>query len=183
MKSCVFAACPYIRNVAVGGLVTFLLAACGGSDGSSSSGTSAAAGTSTSLVSPSVGFIDRSPAVASNSGSTGSTTAGSGTTAVASNGTASGSAPSQSASSGTATLDWTPPTQNSDGTTLTDLAGYTVYYGTSPGSLTQKVRITNPGLSAYTMTNLTPGTWYFAVTSTSSTGTESALSGVVSTRI
>ena len=39
------------------------------------------------------------------------------------------------AGSGSATLDWTPVTQNTDGTVLTDLAGYKVYYGTSRTTL------------------------------------------------
>jgi hypothetical protein len=58
-----------------------------------------------------------------------------------------------------------------------------VYYGTSAGNLTQSVKITNPGLTAYTLSNLPTGTWYFAVTSYSSTGIESSRSGVVSTII
>ncbi len=37
-------------------------------------------------------------------------------------------------SPGTATLSWTPPTQNTDGSPLTDLAGYRVYWGTSSGN-------------------------------------------------
>jgi hypothetical protein len=84
---------------------------------------------------------------------------------------------------GSATLDWTPPTQNSDGTTLTNLAGYTVYYGTSPESLTQSIKVTNPGLTAFTVTNLSSGTWYFVVTSYSAGGLESTRSPVVSTKI
>lgn len=32
---------------------------------------------------------------------------------------------------GSATLSWTPPTKNTDGSRLTDLAGYKIYYGTS----------------------------------------------------
>jgi hypothetical protein len=84
---------------------------------------------------------------------------------------------------GSATLDWTPPTQNSDGTTLTNLAGYTVYYGTSPSQLTQSLKVTNPGLTAYTVSNLASGTWYFAVSSYSSGGVESVRTGVVSTTI
>jgi hypothetical protein len=83
-------------------------------------------------------------------------------------------------SNGTATVDWLPPTENSDGTVLTNLAGYHLYYGTSAGNLTQKVLVTNPGLSAYTVSNLSPGTWYFAVSSYSSTGVEGARSGMVS---
>jgi len=76
-----------------------------------------------------------------------------------------------------------PPTENTDGSVLTNLAGYTVYYGTSPSSLTQSLKVTNPGLSAYTVSNLPAGTWYFAVTSYSSTGVESSRTGVVSTTI
>jgi hypothetical protein len=76
-----------------------------------------------------------------------------------------------------------PPTENTDGSVLTNLAGYTVYYGTSPGGLTQSLKITNPGLSAYTVSNLPSGTWYFAVTSYSSTGIESSRTGVVSSTI
>jgi hypothetical protein len=87
------------------------------------------------------------------------------------------------ASTGAATLDWMPPTENSDGSALTDLAGYTVYYGTSPASLTQSVKISNPGLTAYTMTDLPSGTWYFAVTSYSSSGVESIRTGTISTTI
>jgi hypothetical protein len=76
-----------------------------------------------------------------------------------------------------------PPTENTDGSVLANLAGYTVYYGTSPSDLTQSVKITNPGLTAYTLSNIPSGTWYFAVTSYSSAGTESTRSGVVSTTI
>jgi len=85
--------------------------------------------------------------------------------------------------SGVATLDWLPPTQNSDGSVLTNLAGYTVYYGTSPSNLSQSVKVTNPGLTAYSVTNLTSGTWYFAVTSYSADGIESARTSTVSTTI
>lgn len=76
-----------------------------------------------------------------------------------------------------------PPTENDDGSVLTNLAGYTVYYGTSPSNLSQSVKITNAGLSAYTLSSLSSGTWYFAVTSYSSTGVESTRSGIVSKTI
>ena len=36
----------------------------------------------------------------------------------------------QDAFSAEVTLSWDPPTTNADGTPLTDLAGYKVYYGT-----------------------------------------------------
>jgi hypothetical protein len=108
------------------------------------------------------------------------------TTVASNNKTSTNSSPpakSSNPSTGTATLDWMPPTENTDGSVLTNLAGYTVYYGTSAGNLTQSVKITNPGLTAYTLSNLPSGTWYFAVTSYSSTGIESSRSGVVSTSI
>src|SRR4029453_5899928 len=46
---------------------------------------------------------------------------------------------------GSATLSWTPPTRNTDGTTLTNLPGYRIYYGTSSGSLTRTGQSANPG--------------------------------------
>src|SRR5271165_5284322 len=65
--------------------------------------------------------------------------------------------------SGTATLQWVPPTENTNGTALTDLAGYTIYYGNSPDAVTQSVQIANPGIATYMVTNLSPGTWYFSI--------------------
>lgn len=76
-----------------------------------------------------------------------------------------------------AQLTWNPPVQNTDGSALTDLTGYKVYYGTSASSLTQVVTISSPSASAYTVTGLSSGTWYFAVTAYTSSGTESGLSG------
>jgi hypothetical protein len=213
MTNFAFAARSHSRNVVLCSLLTFGLAACGTDEATSSStaGTSASGSTS-SLVMPNVGFINRSlgdTSVAANTtgsaaGTSGATTqagATSPTTATATptttpapSGTSgSGSTPVASTdktttnpsnpSTGAATLDWTPPTENTDGSVLTNLAGYTVYYGTSPDGLNQSVKIANPGLTAYTMTNLPSGTWYFAVTSYSSTGVESVRSGVISTRI
>jgi hypothetical protein len=83
-------------------------------------------------------------------------------------------------SNAVAALQWIPPTENTDGSVLTDLAGYKIYYGTSAGALTQTVTITNPGLTAYTLTNLSPGTWYFVMASNSAAGVESAMTGVLS---
>jgi hypothetical protein len=81
-------------------------------------------------------------------------------------------------SNGGATLSWTPPTQNTDGTSLTNLAGYRIAYGTSSTALTQTIQVSNPGLSSYTISNLSPGTYYFAVRAYTSSGTESGNSNV-----
>jgi hypothetical protein len=78
---------------------------------------------------------------------------------------------------GSATLSWTPPTRNTDGSALTNLAGYRVVYGRSSSTLDQIVQIANPGVSTYTVTGLSSGAWYFAVRAYSSSG-ESTVSNV-----
>ena len=80
----------------------------------------------------------------------------------------------------TATLSWTAPTENTNGTPVTTLAGYTIQYGTSESALSQTVSINSPSTLSYTITGLTPGTWYFAVVAVAADGTQSALSGIVS---
>jgi hypothetical protein len=86
-------------------------------------------------------------------------------------------------SNGTATVNWTPPTDNSNGTTLTNLAGYQIHYGTTSTNLAQMIQVANAGLTSYTLTNLTSGTWYFAVTAYTSTGMQSSMSNVASKKI
>ncbi|MBX5463879.1 MAG: putative Ig domain-containing protein [Steroidobacteraceae bacterium] len=81
---------------------------------------------------------------------------------------------------GAATVSWTPPTRNTDGSTLTNLAGYHIVYGRSPDALTQTITINNPGITSYVIENLASGTWYFAVTAFTNGGSESALSNIVS---
>ena len=75
-------------------------------------------------------------------------------------------------------MDWTPPTENEDGSALVDLAGYTIYWGTTPGNYTSSVSIDNPGISRYVIENLTPGTYEFAATSYNSARVESVYSNV-----
>ena len=83
-------------------------------------------------------------------------------------------------SNGGATLTWTAPTTNTDGTTLSNLAGYRIAYGTSASALTQTVQVSNPSVTNYTIGNLSPGTYYFSVRAYTSNGTESANSNVSS---
>jgi Putative Ig domain len=84
---------------------------------------------------------------------------------------------------GSVTLNWSPPTHNTDGSTLTNIAGYRVVYGKSAGALTSTVQIANPGISSYVIDNLASGTWYFALKVYTSSGTESALTNVASKSI
>jgi hypothetical protein len=84
-----------------------------------------------------------------------------------------------SASIGTAAITWTPPTANTDGSTLTDLAGYRILYGVSAAQLTQTIQVASAGISSYVVENLAPGTYYFAVRAYTSGGAESVSSNVV----
>jgi hypothetical protein len=77
------------------------------------------------------------------------------------------------------TLSWSPPTQNSDGSPLMDLAGYKIYWGTTPGNYSRSVTLNNPGLTSYVVDNLVPGTYEFVATSFNTNGMESAYSSPV----
>ncbi len=84
---------------------------------------------------------------------------------------------------GQATLSWTAPDANTDGTPLTNLAGYRIYYGTSADVLDQVVEIPSVGLTTYVVANLGVGTYYFSIRAYNSVGAESALSNIVSDTI
>jgi Putative Ig domain len=84
---------------------------------------------------------------------------------------------------GTATLVWTPPTQNTDGTTLTDLAGYRVYHGTSASNLNEVIDSPGAGVTSYRFDQLTSGTHYFAITAYNLAGMQSAQSAIGSKAI
>jgi hypothetical protein len=107
---------------------------------------------------------------------------------TANDGVASASLPAFSLSvvqggNGSATLSWHPPTSNTNGSVLMNLAGYQIKYGTSSTNLSQTIQIANPGLTSYVVTNLTPGTYYFGIDAYNATGTQSRLSAVVSKTI
>lgn len=129
-------------------MLTLAVLAGCGGDGFDSSGTAAAAASSTGS-------------------STGSSSTGSGTS----------TSPAPPTST-TATLRWSEPTSNTNGTPLTNLAGYRIYYGTDAKNLDETVALSSPQDTSYAL-NLTPGTWYFAIKSVTSTGAESAMSDVV----
>ena len=87
------------------------------------------------------------------------------------------------ASSGSATLSWTQAMQNTNGTALTDLAGYRIYYGTSAGNLNQVIQLPGTALTTYVLSSLSSATWYFGMTAYDSAGAESALSNLGSKTI
>jgi len=85
---------------------------------------------------------------------------------------------------------WTAPTTNTDGSLLTDLASYLLYYGTStspcPGSSSVQVAAptSSPGpnqTTSFRLTGLSAGTLYnVAVTAVDALGNQSACSSVAS---
>lgn len=88
-----------------------------------------------------------------------------------------------STATGAATLSWSAPTQNTDGSSLADLAGYRVYHGTSANSLTDVADVPGATATSYTWGQLASGTHYFAVSAYTASGAESALSAVGSKTI
>jgi hypothetical protein len=77
---------------------------------------------------------------------------------------------------GTVKLSWQAPTRNTDGTPLTNLAGYRVHYGTAPGQYTESVQLPDPALTSVVIEDLAPAKWYFAVKAYNSAGVESDFS-------
>ncbi len=84
---------------------------------------------------------------------------------------------------GTALLSWTPPTQNTDNSALTDLAGYKIYYGTAPGSYSNSVTLVGTALSSYLIEELAAATWYFLITAYNSSNVESSYASEASKAI
>jgi hypothetical protein len=183
MNKQVSAARARINIVLLCSLVLSGLTACG-TESAAPQAHAAASGDGQTLIPTKVGLIDRSTGQPATPPKTANPISPP-TTAIAPPGGNGNTSPGHPPIkvNGSTTIDWTPPTQNIDGTALTNLAGYTVYYGSSPNQLTHSVKLSNPGLTAYTVSNLPPGTWYFVVTSYSSSGIESLRSGVVSTTI
>jgi hypothetical protein len=85
--------------------------------------------------------------------------------------------------SGSATLSWIPPTQNIDGTPITDLSGYHIYYGTNADALTSTITVNGGESSTYTVSGLSAGTYYFSVVAYNAEGVDSPESNLESKAI
>jgi hypothetical protein len=90
---------------------------------------------------------------------------------------------SQPPSAGIASLSWMAPSQNVDGSPATDLAGYRIYHGTSASALNDIFQVPGASNTSYTVSQLAPGTHYFAVAAYNTSGVESAMSAVGSKTI
>jgi Putative Ig domain len=83
---------------------------------------------------------------------------------------------------GTAALSWAAPVLNSSGSNV-ELAGYQIYYGNEPTNMTHVITISSVAETAYTVSELSAGTWYFAITAFDTAHVESNLSAIVSVSI
>lgn len=89
----------------------------------------------------------------------------------------------QQSAMGSATLSWQAPTTRTDGSPLTNLAGYRIRYGTSSGNYPNLIGIPNGGLTSAVIENLPPSTYYFVVSAYDTAGAESVNSSPVSKTI
>jgi hypothetical protein len=82
-----------------------------------------------------------------------------------------------------ATLSWDPSTTNADGTLITNLAGYKIYYGTLSNTYTGSIDVGSATCNtecSYTIEGLSPGEYYFTVIAYDTSGIESGYSNEVS---
>ncbi len=84
---------------------------------------------------------------------------------------------------GAATVTQAPPTLYTDGSVMTNLAGYRIRYGKTATSLTNVATVNNAGVASYVVEGLSPGVWYFAVAAYTSQGAESEDSQVVTVTV
>lgn len=171
--------------------VGLALSGCGG--GGSSSAASAVSTSAQSTAAATAAATAPAQSTPTDSGSTTSSTSGdkpgstsggkSGGTTSAKTGSGSTGGTTPVAHANTVTINWTPPTENTNGSPLTNLAGYDIHYGTSSGNLSQKIAVSNPGIATYVVSNLSAGRYYFAVAAVNSAGTESPLSSQVSATV
>lgn len=73
-------------------------------------------------------------------------------------------------------LSWSSPTARTDGSNVspTDIAGYKLHYGTSPGVYNKTINVGN--VKSYTLTSMSFNTYYIAVSAYDKNSIDSALS-------
>jgi hypothetical protein len=80
-----------------------------------------------------------------------------------------------------AKVSWHAPTSNVDGTPITDLTGFRVFYGKTAGQYSQSLLVSSPAITSVVIEGLaTSTTWYFATKAVTAAGVESDYSQEVS---
>ena len=91
---------------------------------------------------------------------------------------------SANSTQGSVTVGWVAPTANTNGSNLTNLGSFKIYYGTASKQYTQSAAVSSPSALSQMISALTVGqTYFFAVTAVSSAGVESSYSPEVSATI
>ncbi len=88
--------------------------------------------------------------------------------------------PAPPVASNSATLSWTAPIQRTDGSALTGLSGFKIYYGQISRSYSQTQTVAGGTATSAIVQNLAAGTWFFALSAIDSAGAESSQSAEVS---
>lgn len=83
-------------------------------------------------------------------------------------------------STGAATVTWVPPVKRTDGSALTNLAGFNIFRGPNSLSLLKIKSMLAANLDSYIDSPLPAGNYVYALTAVDDAGTESALSNVAS---
>ena len=77
-------------------------------------------------------------------------------------------------------LSWDAPTLNEDGSLLTDLAGYKIYYGESETNMDTSLSVTDPLQTSYTIDELSSNnSYFFCISAYNTQGKESECSEIV----
>lgn len=86
---------------------------------------------------------------------------------------------------GSVTLAWSPPVSDTDGSPLSDLAGFYIYYGTDSSEPVNLINDETGGVDTggFTVSGLAPGTYYFQVSAYTALGVQSAPSNQVSVTV
>ena len=87
--------------------------------------------------------------------------------------------PAAATTAGAASLSWSVPTTNTNGSPLTNLAGFVIRYGTSSTALEKQISIASPSATGAEVSNLSPGNWYFQVAAVNTANVEGQFSAIV----
>ena len=75
------------------------------------------------------------------------------------------------------TLSWATPTRNTDGSALTDLAGYRIFYGRDSRHYSESVTVRGADVTSMVLDGLAPGAWYFSMRSVDRTASRARTAG------
>ena len=93
--------------------------------------------------------------------------------------------PSSEAATGSFTLNWTAPTTRSDGSplSLSDIAGYRIYYGSSQGDYPNSVNLNDGSADSAVVENIPVGSYFVSMTTYDVYGLESGYSSTVTKQV